>query len=84
MHLTMFVENDLLSAGARVWAPYKELYHTVESATVRQQADAIQDLEVALRQHKPDFISLLQNPVSVVYMCFSSILFLLLHVNSPI
>lgn len=51
-------------AAARVWSPYKELLRIVESALLRKQSDAIQDLELALRKHKPDFISLLLNPVS--------------------
>ena len=50
--------------AARMWSPYKELYHVVDSAICRKQADAIQELEIVLRKHKPDFISLLQNPVS--------------------
>ena len=53
-------------AAARVWSPYKELHHTIESAIVRKSPDAIQDLEVVLRKHKPDFISLLSTPVSMM------------------
>ncbi len=54
--------------GARMWTPFKELHHTVEAAVLRKQPDAIQDLEKILKKHKPDFLSLLQNPVSVIAM----------------
>ena len=47
-----------------MWSSFKELNRTVELAIQRRQQDAIQDLEVVLRKHKPDFVSLLQNPVS--------------------
>ena len=47
-----------------MWTPFKELHHTVEAAVLRKQPDAIQDLEKILKKHKPDFLSLLQNPVS--------------------
>ena len=38
------------------------------AAVIHKQPDAIQDLEVILRRHKPDFISLLKNPVSFINM----------------
>ena len=47
-----------------MWSPFKELYHVVETALYKKQPDAVHDLEVVLRKHKPDFISLLTNPVS--------------------
>ena len=56
-----------------MWTPFKELHHTVEAAVLRKQPDAIQDLEKILKKHKPDFLSLLQNPVSskliLRYLC---------------
>ena len=48
---------------AQLWGPYKELERTVEAAIRKKQLDAVHDLEVALKRHKPDFISLLKNPV---------------------
>lgn len=48
-----------------LWVPYKGLYSTVFNAVVRKDADAVQDLEVALKKNKPDLISLLKNPVSI-------------------
>ncbi|XP_013384593.1 nuclear pore complex protein Nup205 [Lingula anatina] len=50
-----------LNSGASVWVPYKELYTLVHTAITRKQSDAIHDLEVALRRHKPNFINLLQS-----------------------
>jgi nuclear pore complex protein Nup205 len=35
----------------------------VDAAIRKKQLDAVHDLEVALKRHKPDFISLLKNPV---------------------
>lgn len=49
----------------RMWNIHKELFNTVESAISRKEAFAQQDLEAALHRHKPDFISLIQNPVSI-------------------
>jgi nuclear pore complex protein Nup205 len=48
---------------AQLWGPYKELEKTVDAAIRKKQLDAVHDLEVALKRHKPDFISLLKNPV---------------------
>jgi nuclear pore complex protein Nup205 len=62
----------LYFSAARVWSPYKELLCTVEAAIQRKQPDALQDLEVAIRKHKADFISLLQNPVRYIFPLVSS------------
>ncbi|CAH1799487.1 unnamed protein product [Owenia fusiformis] len=51
-----------VNSAARMWSRYKELYNTVDAAIFRKLPDAVQDLDVALRKHKPDFISLLRNP----------------------
>ncbi|GIY52226.1 nuclear pore complex protein Nup205 [Caerostris darwini] len=45
-----------------LWAPYKELFNVVYNAITQKDASAIQDLEVALKRHKPDLICLLRNP----------------------
>ena len=52
--------------AARVWTPYKELQVVVEAAIHKKQPDAIHDLEVMLRKHKADFLSLLKTVVSYV------------------
>ncbi|XP_078583598.1 nuclear pore complex protein Nup205-like isoform X1 [Branchiostoma floridae x Branchiostoma japonicum] len=51
-----------VNSVARVWGPYKDLYNTVDSAVWKKRLEAYHDLEGALRKHKPDFLSLLQNP----------------------
>ncbi|CAC5405169.1 NUP205 [Mytilus coruscus] len=51
-----------VNSEAQLWGPYKELERTVDAAVRRKQVDAVHDLEVALKRHKPDFISLLRNP----------------------
>ncbi|GFS37681.1 nuclear pore complex protein Nup205 [Nephila pilipes] len=45
-----------------LWAPYKELFSVVYNAIAQKDSSAVQDLEVALKRHKPDFICLLRNP----------------------
>ncbi|KAF8773925.1 Nuclear pore complex protein Nup205 like protein [Argiope bruennichi] len=45
-----------------LWAPYKELFNVIYNAIGRKDSSAVQDLEVALKRHKPDFICLLRNP----------------------
>ena len=46
-----------------VWLPFKELASVVTSAVLHKQSDFYYTLEAVLKKHKPDFISLLQNPV---------------------
>ena len=48
---------------AGVWLPFKELASVVTSAILHKQSDSYYTLEAILKKHKPDFISLLQNPV---------------------
>ncbi|XP_061177614.1 nuclear pore complex protein Nup205-like isoform X2 [Saccostrea echinata] len=51
-----------VNSEARLWGPFKELEQTVHAAIHRKIPDAIHDLEIALKKHKPDFIALLKNP----------------------
>lgn len=46
-----------------VWAPFKELSTVVHSAIALKQSQSYYQLEGILKKHKPDFISLLKNPV---------------------
>ena len=46
-----------------MWLPFKELASVVTSAVLHKQSDFYYTLEAVLKKHKPDFISLLQNPV---------------------
>ncbi|XP_053318181.1 nuclear pore complex protein Nup205 [Spea bombifrons] len=51
-----------VNSGTSLWGPYKDLWHTVDNALLRRQPDAIQLLDLVLKKHKPDFISLFKNP----------------------
>lgn len=46
------------------WGPVKELALVVNNAVHRRLPGAYHDLEIALKKHKPEFLSLLKNPVS--------------------
>ena len=46
------------------WRPYKELQAVVERSLYKKTPEVYHELEVALKKFKPDFISLLKNPVS--------------------
>jgi len=48
---------------AGVWLPFKELASVISSAILHKKPDTYYTLEAILKKHKPDFISLLQNPV---------------------
>ena len=50
-----------------IWAPFKELASVVNQAVLKKQPDAFYSLEAILKKHKPDFISLLKNPVRELY-----------------
>ncbi|PRD32161.1 UNVERIFIED_CONTAM: nuclear pore complex protein [Trichonephila clavipes] len=61
--LKMNSENVVLNLNDNtLWAPYKELFSVVYNAIAQKDSSAVQDLEVALKRHKPDFICLLRNP----------------------
>jgi len=46
-----------------LWAPYKELAGTVNAAVISSDGGSVDELQEVLQKHKPDFISLLKNPV---------------------
>lgn len=54
-----------------MWAPFKELVGVVNAAIQLRQPGAFYSLEANLKKHKPDFVSLLQNPVSMS-VCWKS------------
>jgi len=58
----------MLFSEARLWGPLKELERTINAAIHKKKPDAVHDLEVLLKLHKPDFISLLKNPVSFILL----------------
>ena len=45
------------------WVPFKELSHVIRWALSHPEPEAYFALEDALKRHRPDFISLLENPV---------------------
>lgn len=47
-----------------MWAPFKEVVRVVNDAILRKEPSAFYKLESELKKHKPDFLSLLKNPVS--------------------
>lgn len=66
-----------------VWAPFKELSTVVNDAIAQKQPEAYYKLNDVLKKHKPDFISLLKNPVRaliVMYSVVSNLLFIRLEV----
>ncbi|BFZ24882.1 hypothetical protein BsWGS_27921 [Bradybaena similaris] len=55
-------DSMAVNLAASVWAPFRELNEIVEAAVTRRQPGIVHDLEITLRKHKPDFISLLKKP----------------------
>uniref|UniRef100_A0A8C7N1M2 Nucleoporin 205 n=1 Tax=Oncorhynchus kisutch TaxID=8019 RepID=A0A8C7N1M2_ONCKI len=48
--------------GASLWGPLKELWDTVEGAVWRRQPESVHLLDLQLKKHKPNFLSLYKNP----------------------
>lgn len=61
--------------AASLWGPYKDIWHTVVNALWRRQPEAVHLLDMILKKHKPDFISLFKNPVGNFLLCFLDLLF---------
>ncbi|XP_075711967.1 nuclear pore complex protein Nup205 isoform X2 [Rhinoderma darwinii] len=51
-----------VNSGASLWGPYKNIWTTVENALLKRQPEAVHVLDLLLKKHKPDFISLFKNP----------------------
>ncbi|XP_063785079.1 nuclear pore complex protein Nup205 isoform X2 [Pseudophryne corroboree] len=51
-----------VNSGASLWGPYKDLWQTVLNALLKRQPEAVHVLDILLKKHKPDFISLFKNP----------------------
>lgn len=60
--LWFFSQLQEAMAGG-IWAPFKEVVRVVNDAILRKEPNAYYKLESELKKHKPDFLSLLQNPV---------------------
>ncbi|XP_005405531.1 PREDICTED: nuclear pore complex protein Nup205 isoform X1 [Chinchilla lanigera] len=51
-----------VNSAASLWGPYKDIWQTVGNALWRRQPEAIHLLDMILKKHRPDFISLFKNP----------------------
>ncbi|XP_069619286.1 nuclear pore complex protein Nup205 isoform X1 [Ranitomeya imitator] len=51
-----------VNSGASLWGPYKNIWTAVENALLKRQPEAAHVLDLLLKKHKPDFISLFKNP----------------------
>ncbi|KAL0968511.1 hypothetical protein UPYG_G00267840 [Umbra pygmaea] len=51
-----------VNSGASLWGPLKELWDTVEGAVWRRQPESVHLLDLQLKKHKPNFLSLFKNP----------------------
>ncbi|XP_021119102.1 nuclear pore complex protein Nup205 [Heterocephalus glaber] len=49
-------------SAASLWGPYKDIWQTVGNALWRRQPEAVHLLDMILKKHRPDFISLFKNP----------------------
>ena len=74
-HMSVRVPNDgimsvdhsvNLDTGNR-WSAYKRLYKVLSNVVSGSSGGDTSELESILRKHKPDFISLMKNPVSFAY-----------------
>ncbi|XP_033629784.1 nuclear pore complex protein Nup205-like [Asterias rubens] len=59
-------DSKALNLGSNLWSPFKDLLRTVHAALSQKLPDAYYELDAAIRKHKPDFLSLLQNPAKNV------------------
>ncbi|XP_007909424.1 nuclear pore complex protein Nup205 [Callorhinchus milii] len=62
----MAVPTMAVNSAASLWGPYKDIWQTVENAIWKRQPEAIHLLDLILKKHKPDFISLFKNPAKNV------------------
>ncbi|XP_064145752.1 nuclear pore complex protein Nup205 isoform X2 [Loxodonta africana] len=51
-----------VNSAASLWGPYKDIWQTVGNALWKRQPEAVHLLDMILKKHKPDFISLFKNP----------------------
>ncbi|XP_040024447.2 nuclear pore complex protein Nup205-like isoform X1 [Gasterosteus aculeatus] len=51
-----------VNSGASLWGPLKELWETVDGAVLRRLPESVHLLDLQLKKHKPNFLSLYKNP----------------------
>ena len=54
-----------------MWTPFMELVGVINAAILKKEPNAYYSLKEQLKKHKPDFMSLLKNPVSSMWVCRS-------------
>ena len=52
-----------------MWTPFMELVGVINAAILKKEPNAYYSLKEQLKKHKPDFMSLLKNPVSSMCVC---------------
>lgn len=70
--LTCHYEKQLSQSGASLWGPLKELWDTVDGALLKKHPESIHLLDLQLKKHKADFLSLFKNPVRFCSLCVST------------
>uniref|UniRef100_UPI00398EB3E1 nuclear pore complex protein Nup205 isoform X2 n=1 Tax=Pristiophorus japonicus TaxID=55135 RepID=UPI00398EB3E1 len=55
-----------VNSAASLWGPYKDIWQTVENVVWKRLPEAVHLLDLTLKKHKPDFISLFKNPAKNV------------------
>ncbi|KAM4746874.1 nuclear pore complex protein Nup205 [Rhinophrynus dorsalis] len=51
-----------VNSEASLWGPCKAIWQTVTNALIKKQPEAVHLLDIVLKKHKSDFISLFKNP----------------------
>ncbi|XP_048463946.1 nuclear pore complex protein Nup205 [Rhincodon typus] len=62
----MAARTMAVNSAASLWGPYKEIWQTVENVIWKRVPEAVHLLDLTLKKHKPDFISLFKNPAKNV------------------
>ncbi|XP_069084056.1 nuclear pore complex protein Nup205 [Pleurodeles waltl] len=60
--LTKMATPLAVNSAASLWGPYKDVLQTVVNAVWKRQQESVHVLDIVLKKHKPDFISLFKNP----------------------
>ena len=71
------MEEPSGSRSSAKWQPFKDLLEATERLALNRPS-SLQPLKILLRRHKPDFLSLLKNQVSILYIISTDIILLLL------
>ncbi|KAK7151895.1 hypothetical protein R3I94_008282 [Phoxinus phoxinus] len=61
-HASDMAAQMAVNSGASLWGPLKELWEAVEGAIWSRQPESVHLLDLQLKKHKPNFLSLFKNP----------------------